>query len=128
MDRLLFVGLYRLASGVLDALKVMRPETLLRWHRSAVGRRHRRILRLVVVNDRQADGLQADLRRVKDLAATQRYKSLAEGHRRRQIPRRHRGHPSAGKPRRLIASSPKIPHSSFGLPDALVWVAVRVLI
>src|SRR3979490_853123 len=57
--------------------------------------------RLVVVNDRQADGLQADLHRVKDLAATQRYKSLAEGHRRRQIPRRHRGHPSAGKPRGL---------------------------
>src|SRR3979411_2815895 len=69
--------------------------------------------RLVVVNDCQADGLQANLRRVKDLAATQRYKSLAEGHRRRQIPRRHRGHPSAGKPRRLIASSPKIPHSSI---------------
>jgi hypothetical protein len=33
--------------------------------------------RLVVANDRQADGLQAALRRVKDLAATQRYKSLA---------------------------------------------------
>jgi hypothetical protein len=68
--------------------------------------------RLVVANDRQADGLQAALRRVKDLAATQRYKSLAEGHRGCQISRRHRGHPSAGKPRRLIASSPKIPHSS----------------
>jgi hypothetical protein len=52
-----------------------------------------------------------------DLAATQRYKSLAEGHRGCQISRRHRGHPSAGKPRRLIASSPKIPHSS-GLVDA----------
>jgi hypothetical protein len=34
------------------------------------------------------------------------------GHRRCQIPRWHRGHRSAGKPRRLIASSPKIPHSS----------------
>ena len=29
-----------------------------------------------------------------------------------QIRKRHRGHPGAGKPRRLIASSPKIPHSS----------------
>ena len=32
-----------------------------------------------------------------------------------RIQRRHRGHPNAGKPRRLIASSPKIPHSSLAL-------------
>ena len=32
IDRLLLVGLYRLAPGVLDALKIIRPETLLRWH------------------------------------------------------------------------------------------------
>ena len=69
--------------------------------------------RLVVANHRQADGLQAALRGIKDLAASQRHKSVAEGHRRCQIRRRHRGHRSAGKPRRLIASSPKIPHSSW---------------
>jgi hypothetical protein len=34
IDRLLLVGLYRLAPGVLDALKIMRPETLTRWHRA----------------------------------------------------------------------------------------------
>ena len=34
VDRLLLVGLYRLAPGVLDALKIIRPETLLRWHRA----------------------------------------------------------------------------------------------
>ena len=34
IDRLLFVGLYRLAPGVLDALKIIRPATLLRWHRA----------------------------------------------------------------------------------------------
>jgi hypothetical protein len=34
IDRLLLVGLYRLAPGVLDALKIIRPETLLRWHRA----------------------------------------------------------------------------------------------
>jgi transposase InsO family protein len=34
IDRLLLVGLYRLAPGVLDALKIVRPETLLRWHRA----------------------------------------------------------------------------------------------
>jgi transposase InsO family protein len=32
--RLLLVGLYRLAPGALDALKIIRPETLLRWHRA----------------------------------------------------------------------------------------------
>jgi hypothetical protein len=34
IDRLLLVGLYRLAPGSLDALKIIRPATLLRWHRA----------------------------------------------------------------------------------------------
>ncbi len=34
IDRLLLVGLYRLAPGVLEALKIIRPETLMRWHRA----------------------------------------------------------------------------------------------
>src|ERR1051325_2267547 len=34
IDRLLLAGLYRLAPGVLDALKIIRPETLMRWHRA----------------------------------------------------------------------------------------------
>ena len=34
IDRLLFVGLYRLAPGSLDALKIIRPATVLRWHRA----------------------------------------------------------------------------------------------
>jgi len=34
IDRLLLVGLYRLAPGILKALKIIRPETLLRWHRA----------------------------------------------------------------------------------------------
>jgi hypothetical protein len=33
VDRLLFAGLYRLAPGVLDALKILKPETMIRWHR-----------------------------------------------------------------------------------------------
>ena len=57
------------------------------------------------------------MRRIEDLAAAERHKSVAEGHRRCQIQRRHRGHRSAGKPRRLIASSPKIPHSSYPKVD-----------
>jgi hypothetical protein len=36
IDRLLLVGLYRLAPGELDALKIIRPETLLRWHRAGL--------------------------------------------------------------------------------------------
>jgi transposase InsO family protein len=34
IDRLVLVGLYRLAPGVLDTLKIIRPETLIRWHRA----------------------------------------------------------------------------------------------
>ena len=33
-DRLVFVGLYRLAPGILDALAIVRPETVVRWHRA----------------------------------------------------------------------------------------------
>ena len=32
-DRLVFVGLYRLAPGILDALAIVRPDTVVRWHR-----------------------------------------------------------------------------------------------
>src|ERR1700742_4130661 len=34
IDRLVFAGLYRLAPGVLDALKIVRPETVICWHRA----------------------------------------------------------------------------------------------
>ena len=34
MDRLLLVGVYRLAPGMRDALKIVTPATLLRWHRA----------------------------------------------------------------------------------------------
>src|SRR6516164_2032413 len=34
VDRLLFTGLYRLAPTVLEALKILKPETLIRWHRA----------------------------------------------------------------------------------------------
>src|ERR1700687_4123131 len=34
IDRVVFAGLYRLAPGVLDALKIVRPETVIRWHRA----------------------------------------------------------------------------------------------
>src|SRR3979409_1570375 len=38
IDRLVFAGLYRLAPGVLDALKIVRPETVIRWHRAGFRR------------------------------------------------------------------------------------------
>jgi hypothetical protein len=34
IDRLVFVGVYRLAPKVLDSLKIVRPETVIRWHRA----------------------------------------------------------------------------------------------
>src|SRR5256712_9805515 len=34
VDRLVFAGLYRVAPGVLDALKVLKPQTVIRWHRA----------------------------------------------------------------------------------------------
>ena len=36
-DRLVFVGLYRLVSGIVDALSIVRPETVVRWHRAGFG-------------------------------------------------------------------------------------------
>src|SRR3979490_271318 len=33
-DRLVFAGLYRLATGMLDALAIVKPETVIRWHRA----------------------------------------------------------------------------------------------
>jgi hypothetical protein len=34
IDRLVFGGLYRMAPAVLDALKILKPETVIRWHRA----------------------------------------------------------------------------------------------
>src|SRR5216683_5601721 len=33
-DRLIFAGLYRLAPTVLNALAIVKPETVIRWHRA----------------------------------------------------------------------------------------------
>ena len=64
--------------------------------------------RLVVVNDRQADGVQAAHRRIENLAAAERHKSVAESHRRCQIQKRHRGHRSCRQttpPDRLVTQN-----------------------
>src|SRR6201998_1245630 len=34
IDRLVFAGLYRLAPGMLDALVIVKPETVILWHRA----------------------------------------------------------------------------------------------
>jgi hypothetical protein len=34
LDRLIFAGLYRLASSVRGALAIFKPETVIRWHRA----------------------------------------------------------------------------------------------
>jgi hypothetical protein len=40
IDRLVFCGLYRLSPKVLDALKIIRPETVVRWHRAGFRAAH----------------------------------------------------------------------------------------
>jgi hypothetical protein len=37
IDRLIFVGLYRLAPTVLSALALVKPETVIKWHRTGFG-------------------------------------------------------------------------------------------
>ena len=37
-DRMIFAGLYRLDSGILDTLTIIKPETLIRWHRAGFRR------------------------------------------------------------------------------------------
>ena len=34
VDHVVFAGLYHLAPGVLNALKIVKPETVIRWHRA----------------------------------------------------------------------------------------------
>lgn len=34
VDRLIFVWLYRLRPSVIDAISIVRPETVVRWHRA----------------------------------------------------------------------------------------------
>ena len=34
IDRLVFAGFYRMASGKLDTLLIVKPETVIRWHRA----------------------------------------------------------------------------------------------
>jgi hypothetical protein len=34
IDRLIFVGLYRLFPNVCDALAIVKPDTIVRWHRA----------------------------------------------------------------------------------------------
>src|SRR2546428_5848947 len=36
IDHLVFAGLYRVAPGVLDALKILKPQTVIRWHRAGL--------------------------------------------------------------------------------------------
>jgi hypothetical protein len=55
VDRMVFAGLYLVVPGVLDALKILKPQTVIRWHRAGsepigagnhdrtvAGQRHRR--------------------------------------------------------------------------------------
>src|SRR5258706_16473454 len=39
-DRLIFVSLYRLFPRACEALAIVKPDTIIRWHRAAVERAH----------------------------------------------------------------------------------------
>src|SRR2546429_1545124 len=39
VDRMIFVGLYRLFPKICDALAIVKPDTLVRWHRAGKSRR-----------------------------------------------------------------------------------------
>jgi hypothetical protein len=34
IDRMVFAGLYALAPNILDALRIVKPDTVIRWHRA----------------------------------------------------------------------------------------------
>ena len=36
LDRALFIWLYRRCPRILDAIKIVRPETIVRWHRTGI--------------------------------------------------------------------------------------------
>ena len=42
LDRLVFAGMYALAPNILDALKIVKPETVLRWHPAGFRSRRRK--------------------------------------------------------------------------------------
>jgi hypothetical protein len=87
LDRLIFAGLYRLAPKVLGALAIVKPETVIKWHRAGFrsywrwkSRRWRTFLR------NHADGIAAmDLFVVPTISFRLLYGLLIVGHGRRQI-------------------------------------------
>src|SRR5262249_27237717 len=79
-----------------------------------------------VGEDSQAHGVQTCQRRRENMATIEGRKSVAQSRPRRQIPKRHRGHQNAGSPRRLIASSPNLPHSSGQRQTSLFFYEIRL--
>ena len=54
-DRLLFVWLYHWFPSVLGAVAIVRPETIIRWHRASIGTGRTHIGRHQVANPELAD-------------------------------------------------------------------------
>src|SRR3981189_98143 len=62
IDRLVFVGLYRLVPRVLDALAIVWPGTVIRWHRAGLGVGERRNCGLDSVRHRSPLEIRTDPR------------------------------------------------------------------
>lgn len=93
--------LLRLPGGTLGSFAHGQPDRERLRHCPAPNRANER---RPVAQDRQAHGLQARHGGFEDLAKAERRKSLADGHRRRQIRRRCRDHSRCKSTRRLIGS------------------------
>jgi hypothetical protein len=62
IDRLLFVGLYALAPSVLDALQIVKPDTVIRWHRAGVPIENSNSAILMMQSAKNRDGSNAAVR------------------------------------------------------------------
>jgi hypothetical protein len=59
IDRLVLTGLYYLAPQLLDALKIVKPETVIRWHRAGFRAQMQRELRIQIIGNGQGNGHKA---------------------------------------------------------------------
>src|SRR2546425_10893210 len=55
IDRALFIWLYRRYPRILDAMSIVRPETVVRWHRKGLAHYWRRLLWFAVTRNPTAD-------------------------------------------------------------------------
>src|SRR3954466_10593811 len=111
--------LLRLPGRALGSLANLEPHRKRVRDRAAQDRQNQGI---AVVLHGPADGLQTCDGRRENLAKAERRKPVAEGRSRCHLPRRDGGHRRSVKPRRLIAPSSKLHHSSARVERTFIRV------